>query len=188
MSTPDIPTHRLRLVALVRENLEALTTGSRPPVGFRVPDWWPDETDLTHLQEWLRDASGHEGNDGWRPRGIVNRDGELIGHAGFHQPPTTIEAALADPNYVGDIDPSAGGVVELGYTVFPEHRGRGYATEAAAALIEWAWQTGQVSTILASVSPTNEASRRVLDRLDGFVEIGRCSDEADEELVFRCDR
>ena len=140
------------------------------------------------MERWLSDASRQEGPDEWRPRGIVH-DGELIGHAGFHQPPTTIEIALGDASFVGDIEPVAGGVVELGYTVFPEHRGRGYATEATAALIEWAWATGEVSTVLATVSPANPASRRVVDRLGRFIQIGQTrDDENGAELVFRRDR
>jgi len=72
---------------------------------------------------------------------------------------------------------------EIGYTVFEKFRLRGYATEAAKALIQWARHTGERS-VFASVAPTNGPSLAVLNRL-GFRHVGEQMDEIDgKELVF----
>jgi RimJ/RimL family protein N-acetyltransferase len=77
---------------------------------------------------------------------LVFRGDELVGDAGFLAPP-------------------AGGEVELGYAVRPEHRGRGYATEAARALVEWALAQPGVDRVVAEFEHDNVASKRVLERV-----------------------
>ncbi len=195
MSADDLTTDRLRLVALDAELLGDLASG-RPVARFTVPEWWPDRTDRGHLDRWLTNAVEPEHADhGWGPRAIVHR-GSMVGHIGFHGPPVSIAAALDDPSFEASIDPILGpppqageqAAVEVGYTVFGEHRGRGFATEALVGLIAWAEKTGRVSTILATVLPTNEPSLAVLERAGGFLVIGSCRDENGEpEVVYRRD-
>lgn len=79
------------------------------------------------------------------------------------------------------------GRAEIGYTVLPAHRRQGLATEAARALIAWAWAQGE-RTVFATVAPTNPASLAVVRRL-GFVETGSQIDDIDGlELVFEITR
>jgi RimJ/RimL family protein N-acetyltransferase len=112
----------------------------------------------------------------------------MVGHAGFHLPPRPLAVALDDPTFAGRREPDADGAVEIGYTIFPSGRGRGYATEAVTALVEWAASSSQVRAMLATVARGNEASVRVLERVGGFVEIGTCRNDAGEvEVVFRRD-
>ena len=95
----------------------------------------------------------------------------MIGHAGFHGAPGT--------NGPGKPD-----ALEFGYTVFEEFRGRGYATEAARALMAWAQHEHAIRHFIASVSPGNTASLAIVRKL-GFVETGTLWDEEDgEELIF----
>jgi RimJ/RimL family protein N-acetyltransferase len=110
----------------------------------------------------------------WLVRALVRRrDTVMIGHAGFHGPPGSHGLAT--------------GQAEFGYTVFPEYRGRGYATEAAVALMEWAKGEG-VQGFVASVAPSNEPSLAIVCKL-GFVQTGEQWDEEDGfELVFELDR
>jgi RimJ/RimL family protein N-acetyltransferase len=56
--------------------------------------------------------------------------------------------------------------LEFGYRLVPEARGRGYATEAARALLDLAPTTFR-GELLAFIDPQNHASRRVLVKL-GF--------------------
>ncbi len=65
-----------------------------------------------------------------------------------------------------------GARAELGFWVGRNHWGRGYATEAAARLIDFARDSLGVSRITATAAEGNAASRRVLAKL-GFVETGR---------------
>lgn len=52
-------------------------------------------------------------------------------------------------------------VLNLIYRFMPAVWGRGYATEAAQAVVSWAGTAQPEATILARVRPDNEASRRV---------------------------
>ena len=54
--------------------------------------------------------------------------------------------------------------VELGYGVHPNFRGRGYATEAARALVTWALEQDQIDRVIARCRPDNAASVRVLTK------------------------
>jgi len=65
-----------------------------------------------------------------------------------------------------------GRVAELGWTVAAEARGRGVATEAAAALAAWCFETLRVSRVSAQMHPDNSASTRVAEHL-GMVFEGR---------------
>jgi RimJ/RimL family protein N-acetyltransferase len=60
----------------------------------------------------------------------------------------------------------AAGVLELGFQLRRDSWGRGYAVEAAHAVIAWA-ATKNVSTLIAGHHPDNHASERTLRRL-GF--------------------
>ena len=91
----------------------------------------------------------------------------MVGSIGFHSAPVD-------------------GVVEIGYHVEPGWRREGYATEAVAAVLDWAADQG-VHRIRAAVAPTNNASLGVV-RHFGFRQTGSQWDEEDgEELVFMVD-
>lgn len=63
-------------------------------------------------------------------------------------------------------DPQVDGEVEIGYVMALEARGRGYMTEAARALIEWAFQSVACRAVIApNTLRTNPASNRVLQKL-----------------------
>ena len=61
--------------------------------------------------------------------------------------------------------------VEVGYRLARTSWGRGIATEATSALIDYAFATLDLPRIVAVVYTDNRASRRVLDKL-GFVHQG----------------
>jgi RimJ/RimL family protein N-acetyltransferase len=63
--------------------------------------------------------------------------------------------------------PDAQGIVEIGYAVCDEHRQRGYAAEAVAALCRWALSHSPVRRIDAETLPHLDASIALLSRL-GF--------------------
>jgi len=54
---------------------------------------------------------------------------------------------------------------DLGYAFLPAHGGQGLATEAGAAVLAHAFGTLRLPQVLAIVSPGNEASVRVLQKL-----------------------
>ncbi|MBQ2262073.1 MAG: GNAT family N-acetyltransferase [Loktanella sp.] len=54
---------------------------------------------------------------------------------------------------------------EIGWLVFPEAEGRGYAFEAASALLDWAKHVKRLDTLVSYVDPQNERSCRLAERL-----------------------
>lgn len=58
-------------------------------------------------------------------------------------------------------------IYELGFHLRPEHWGRGFASEAARATIEYAFDTLRATALFAGHHPQNTTSRRLLEKL-GF--------------------
>jgi RimJ/RimL family protein N-acetyltransferase len=54
---------------------------------------------------------------------------------------------------------------ELGWALIRAHWGYGYATEAAAAIREWAHQRRSIDRLVSLISPDNARSQRVARRL-----------------------
>ncbi|MCE6994510.1 GNAT family N-acetyltransferase [Saccharothrix sp. S26] len=63
-----------------------------------------------------------------------------------------------------ELSPVEPGVAELGYRLHPDHWGRGYATEGAAALVEHARAVG-LTRVVAYAMTVNTGSRRVLAKV-----------------------
>src|SRR5215213_1805419 len=57
------------------------------------------------------------------------------------------------------------GETEIGYALFKEFRGRGYAVEASEAFLNYGFETLNLKEIVAVARPENRASRRVMERL-----------------------
>ncbi|USA05322.1 GNAT family N-acetyltransferase [Streptomyces lydicamycinicus] len=79
-------------------------------------------------------------------RQILERDGgRVVGAIGLFWPPRD-------------------GSLEFGYGIVPSRRGRGYATEAARAMVAFACTAPGVHTVCADVELSNPASGRVLEK------------------------
>lgn len=91
---------------------------------------------------------------------VLRTDGRVIGRCGFKGPP------------------GVHGDVEISYGIDPECQGKGYATEAARALTEYAFECGQVALVRAHTLPRPNASARVLTKC-GFVFVGEVVDPQD---------
>ena len=118
-------------------------------IGAVVPDDWP----LPDLKDVV---DRHD-----PPFGIwvmVERETEtVVGDIGFHGPP------------------DESGTVEIGYSVLPDRRRRGYATEAARGIAAWALEQPGVRAVSANCEPDNIGSIRALERA-GFTRIGESED------------
>jgi len=86
----------------------------------------------------------------WRDRGYgpwgIFRDGRHIGHAGL--------------NFVPEF-----GETEVLWTLRPDAWGKGYATEAARAALDFGFGTIGLELIFAITKPDNRASQAVMKRL-----------------------
>ncbi|HVY52847.1 MAG TPA: GNAT family protein [Devosia sp.] len=78
---------------------------------------------------------------------------------------------------------------EIGYIFHPDAQGSGYATEAAAALLTFAFETVGIHRVYARCDARNHASKRVMQRLGMSQEAHlrehtRVKGRWDEELIF----
>jgi len=171
----SIRSRRLDLVSMTPEAMVALLrgdlAGAETAIGARIPEEW-GSADWSWLRLRLAEYAEDPGALPWMARAMVRRGRwpRAVGDAGFHG------------------RPGVEGIPEIGYEVDPEERRKGYATEAATALIEWAADEHGVERVRACVGPWNKVSLRIVRRL-GFRQVGVQMDEVDgEELVFELAR
>ncbi|WP_329575469.1 GNAT family N-acetyltransferase [Kitasatospora sp. NBC_01250] len=86
-----------------------------------------------------------------------------------------------DPERKGHIR-SEGGEPELGYLFLPQAWGRGYATEACAAALDWFADAHPGEPVVLSTQTANAASMRVAAKL-GFTEVERFEDYGAEQWL-----
>jgi len=121
---------------------------------------------------------------GWLARVEATTDADAVWTLGFTLVHRVTEAVVGQCAFKGP--PSADKTVEIAYMVAPEHQGKGYATEAANALVAFAFSTGQVRVIRAHTLREQNASTRVLGKC-GFRHVGDVIDPEDG-LVWRWEK
>ena len=167
-----IRTPHLELVAASEAHLRAELAGRgafAAALGVRVPDEWPPELYGEHgtaAARWVLDRMAESALDRrFFQYYFVHADPDgartLVGVGGFKGPPRD-------------------GDVELGYEVVEPYRGRGFATEATAAMLTFAFSHDDVRSVSAQTLPHLAASIGVLRRC-GF----RLTGAGDEEGVIR---
>ena len=150
---PRIETERLILRPFRAEDLEPLAA------------MWADEDVVRYIggqklgreDTWRRSlaACGQWSFTGfgyWIAEGKV--DGSVVGQLGF-------------ADFKREMEPRIEGEPELGYVFAPRVHGQGFAAEACAAVLDWADTNLNASSYPAIISPENEASMRLAERL-GF--------------------
>ena len=155
-----LTTERLELVRATADRLRADLAGRASlamALAAIVPESWPPDLYDRGATEWaLRYAEEHPVQLQWGMYYVIDPaapDGPAVaGIVGFKGAPQD-------------------GIVEVGYSVLPEFRRRGYATEAVAALVELAFAHDEVDRVVAETLPELEASIGVLVR-SGFVLVG----------------
>jgi RimJ/RimL family protein N-acetyltransferase len=156
----ELTTPRLRLRPLSPAAMQDLLDG-RPVDGRRWAEGYPLDGTLVAVA-MQADLVKHAVDRG--PFGhfqVVLRDEDLvIGDIGFHAPPDDL------------------GEVSIGFGIVPAARGRGFAREALAALLQWTLQQPEVRTVHADTDLVNLASQRVL------LAAGMClaADEGDRKV------
>ena len=83
---------------------------------------------------------------------IVDDGTGAVGACGLHHPPHQAE-------------------IEIGWNTFAAARGKGYATEAARAVLPWGWGITDAPRIVSYIDERNEASKAVARKL-GAVDTG----------------
>jgi RimJ/RimL family protein N-acetyltransferase len=79
--------------------------------------------------------------------------------------------------------------VDVGFSFLAPFRGCGYAIEAAAASLQFGWQEAKLARIVAIVSPHNERSIRLVEKLGmRFERMARLNANSREVMLFAIDR
>jgi len=171
-----LETERLRLLPLSSAAIDALLagdgarlrelTGATFPLPVRPPPLTAEL--LPMVRDKVRSDAGQEG---WWTWVVVRKDtSEAVGSVGFGGGPDTE------------------GAVMIGYATYPNVEGRGYATEAAGALVEWALRHHHVVRVCASMPPDNAAAIRVAQKV-GMRLLGTVWEEdLDDVLLYGIDR
>lgn len=144
-------TTRLQIRPLCVDDKESIFSYRSDPETNKYLSLIPKSVD--DIVEFIANSSTKINVPGtWFQLGIVERaTNQLIGDIGVH-------FLNSDPENKQ---------VEIGYTLNKEFRGKGYATEALSAVIDYLFNTLNKHRITASIDPTNLKSIKLVERL-GF--------------------
>jgi RimJ/RimL family protein N-acetyltransferase len=128
-----------------------------------------------------------EGIRGWRTDGLgpflietAATDRQVVGQAGLMIFDTRGWTPSTWANAASHAQP------ELGWALIRAHWGHGYATEAAAAIREWAHECRSINRLASLISPDNVRSQRVAERLGAVpTEAITPSDSRRKAVVWR---
>ena len=173
--SPDWPveTSRLTLRPFVEGDLDAVHAMRSDPDVVRYlygEVQSRDETRTSLAQKIAAPAWVQEGD--WLSAAVVERESRVIvGDMALH--------------WVSE----RGRTAEIGFVFDPRHQGKGLATEAAGALIDWVFEEAGFHRVIGRTEARNAASARVLEKLGmrleaHFVENEWVKGEWQSELVY----
>ena len=144
-----LETPRLRLVA-ANAALIHLELENRPKLFAALnvappTDWPPPLNDDASFRYFLPVLESDPSFTGWGYWYVIENPRALIGTCGFKGRPDTA------------------GTAEIGYSIVPARQRQGFASEAAAALIEWCRMRG-AKVVTAETLPHLMASIRVMEK------------------------
>jgi len=150
LPTPTLHTARLRLRALTSADVDALFALHSSAYVLRYWDA-PPWTEPARAERFIA-ACRQMAEEGSGARLAMDRvsDGAFIGWCGLTR---------RNPDYRS---------ASMGFCLDDAAWGHGYATEAAGALLQWAFDTLDLNRVQAEADTRNAASARVLEKL-GFV-------------------
>jgi [ribosomal protein S5]-alanine N-acetyltransferase len=147
---PTLETKRLVLITFSLDLKKAAMSDRARLVemlGVRVPEHWPGPDLVEALPFFIENMEKAPSEPAWDLIAIHKTDQAVIGDIGF----------------MGE--PDEEGVVEVGYSIVPEYRNQGYATEMARGLITWAFEEKGIQIVTAACLDENIGSIKVLEKL-----------------------
>ena len=128
----------------------------------------PRIEDFERFAEMFADESSHHiggplhRHEAWRRFLQMPGAWVLQGYAMF----SVVEKATGNwVGHAGPWQPDGWPGTEVGYTFHPDARGKGYATEACTAAMDYAFEVLGWTDVIHSIAPTNAASQAVAMRL-----------------------
>jgi RimJ/RimL family protein N-acetyltransferase len=163
---PTLTTPRLVLRPFVLSDLDELAV-----IHAEESFWWyPLRSGMSQKETagFLERVTARYESDGFGIEALLDRaSGAMIGWAG-----------LAVPHFLPEVLPA----VEVGWRLASAWRGRGLATEAGAAAVQFGFTTGGLERIVSIFEPDNVASGRVMEHL-GFTHFLTTTGQRGEEIV-----
>jgi ribosomal-protein-alanine N-acetyltransferase len=171
MTDTTIHTDRLRLSVLDLSAVDALLSGDAEQLARLTGSRFPRAAAPPYMAEALPDVRDrlrvHPEEAPWWNWLIVREDtGEAVGAVALGGPPD-----------------SSGGVL-VGYAVYPEHEGHGFATEAVRAMIGWAFRQPGVREVRALAPVWNTPALRVAENVGMRPVAANEDDDVGEVLVY----
>ena len=146
-----IETDRLILRRMREDDAEALFEIFSDPIAMQ---YFGVIFDRPRMDKWVRDNLEHEQQHGFSLLSVILRDnGEVIGDCGLE---------------TDEIDGTL--IVGIGFDFKRSYWGKGYATEAALAVLEYGFANFEFESISGWIDPQNAPSQRVADRIGMSVE------------------
>ena len=167
---PEILTDRLRLRGHRVEDFAASAAMWADPGVTRFIGGRPH----TEEEAWTRFLryAGHWVFMGFGYWAVEERSsGEFIGEVGF-------------ADFKRDIEPSIHGTPEIGWVLVPRAHGRGLATEAVKAALDWGITNLSSESTVCLIHPENLASLRVAEKC-GFQQYRQTKYKDHPTLMFR---
>ena len=146
----------------------------------------PWASSRSHRSEKLTSGT-EDGIAGWRTGGLgpfvletASAPGRVVGQAGL----MIFDTRGWTPSTRANAESHA--QLELGWALIREHWGRGYATEAASAIRDWAHERRPDDRLVSLITPDNVRSQRVAERLGAIpAETVTPSDSGRTAVVWR---
>jgi [ribosomal protein S5]-alanine N-acetyltransferase len=140
-----LQTTRLMLRPFTRDDVPALEAVLGDPIAMQ---WYPAPFDRSGVEQWIERNIARYERDGYGLWAMVLKSsGELIGDCGCGV------QVVEDRNEI-----------EIAYHVRRDLWGNGYATEAARACMDYAFNVIQVPRVISMIRPENANSRRVAEK------------------------
>ena len=161
-----IVTERLVLRRSRLDDAEAISAYRSDPDVHRHQGW--ERTDPESIRAEIEEMAARAPGDpeGWVQFSVEDRaTGELVGDVG-------LAPADGEP-----------GVIKAGYTIAPAHQRKGYATEAVAALLDYAFGRLEADVVRAYADADNVASIRVAEKV-GMLLVERFSGREDDGSIW----
>lgn len=152
-----IETRRLILRKMKEDDAEALLEIFSDPIAMH---YFGVIFDRPRMDKWVQDNLAHEQQYGFSLLSVILRDNnEVIGDCGLE---------------TDEIDGQT--IVGIGFDFRRSYWGKGYATEAAIAVLEYGFSNFEFDSISGWIDPENVPSQRVAERIgmtaDRYVDRG----------------
>ncbi|RKP51438.1 N-acetyltransferase [Cohnella endophytica] len=165
-----ITTDRLAIRTLDMRDRDVFFEYRSMPEVSKYQSWRPKE--INEVEKFIAANRAVVPNTGgsWLQLAVCLKNGQLVGDIGVH---------FVDDDYQ----------IEIGYTLSPEFQGKGYASEAVRAVIDYLFTGLRKHRITGSVDPDNAKSIKLLENLGfrkeaHFVKSYRLNDQWYDDCVY----